>query len=446
MLKIFGSRQEDQLQYEFLPSALEIAETPASPLGRTIVWIIFLILAIAILWAYLGKIDVVAVARGKVTPDGRLKVIQPFEEGIITAIHVNEGERVKKGQLLMELDATMKKVDKESIEQSINAMSLERDVLKKALIGGDITELVSEIELPERIKSDLIELNRSMNLEFKSKKNVLELEVVHSQSALEIEQSSVKKIESNIAMFKEKEKKLKTLVEANAIEVQQWEEVKDQITLAENELEIQKIKVAQAKNRLEEANKNLENLKNQRDTTILNLVVERNQKIAELEAELTKAQKSVKFQSLTSPVVGVVHGLASNTVGGVVTPAQPIMTIVPVGTPLVVEALLPNKDIGFVTENQEVAIKFDAFPFQKYGTIKGKVTSISPDAFEDEKMGSVYRIKIELDKKTIDVSGKEVNISPGMTVTAEIKTGKRRIIEFFLEPIIKYVDEGLKLR
>jgi hemolysin D len=122
------------------------------------------------------------------------------------------------------------------------------------------------------------------------------------------------------------------------------------------------------------------------------------------------------------------------------------MTIVPDGTTLIVEAMGLNKDIGFIKAGQAVALKFDTFSFQKYGTVKGKVVSISPDAIEDERLGLVYKINIQLGDKVLSLQGKSMNICPGMTVTAEIKTGTRRIIEFFFEPIIKYTDESLKLR
>ena len=122
------------------------------------------------------------------------------------------------------------------------------------------------------------------------------------------------------------------------------------------------------------------------------------------------------------------------------------MSIVPNDTPLIVEASLLNKDVGFVEVGQEASVKIDTFPFQKYGTVKGKIESISPDAFEDEKLGTVYKMKVSLEKQSMMVNGKNVHIVPGMTVSAEIKTGERRIIEFFLEPIIRYADESLKLR
>lgn len=445
-MKFTNKIRNKNLQYEFLPAALEISETPPSPLGRIVVWTILVIFVTAILWASIGKVDVVAVGRGKVIPDGRLKVVQPLEEGIITAIHIAEGERVKKGQVLIELDSTMKTVDLESTKKSIITMELENDLLKSVLKGGDIEELITKVGLEEVIKQDLLQLTQAEVSQDQVRQEILKSVILQRQAELELEQATLRKLENNLMFEKDMAQKLKTLYDAGAIEKQKWQDANNQITLSENDLQIQNAKVEQAVSLLEEAKSNSEIVKKERDTTILNKVVDNDKKIADMEALLTKSQKSVEFQTLTSPVDGTVQGLSSNTIGGIVTPAQPIMNIVPDGTPLVVETLLPNKDIGFVTEGQEVANKFDTYPFQKYGTIKGKVINISPDAFEDEKLGSVYRMKISLDRTTLNFSGNEFSITSGMAVTSEIMTGKRRIIEFFLEPIIKYVDESLKLR
>jgi hemolysin D len=152
------------------------------------------------------------------------------------------------------------------------------------------------------------------------------------------------------------------------------------------------------------------------------------------------------LERLYSPVNGTVHGLATHTIGGVVTSAQPIITIVPDGTPLIVEAMALNQDIGFIQVGQKAELKLDTFPFQKYGTIEAELSYVSPDAQEDQKIGLVYKIKLKPKRFTIRVRDKDVSLSPGMAVTAEIKTGERRVIEFFISPFIKYVDESLTLR
>ncbi len=502
-------KKQDRLQYEFLPSVLEISETPASPAGRATIWIIFGIFIFAIAWACIGEIDEVAVAKGKVIPAGKLKVVQPLEEGIITAIHVSEGQQVAKGELLIELDSTMEKVDADSLANAIEAAKLERDLLKKAIYGEKIEDAVLKGDLPEEFRDNLLQLTRLKASEYKVKQQIFELMIEQSRAQLDIAHSDLQKLTDSIVVLKQKEQKLKGLLEIGGAEkavlsqVQKsieileadedkykslyqsgaisrkewedksnelilakkeytsqkvrssqeeaslelnWENAAHELELAEKELEAQQYRVEQAKSSLEEAKANLENLEKERDTSTLDMVVEKDKQIAELEAQLAKARKSVQIQSLVAPVAGTVHGLASNTVGGVVTPAQPVMTIVPDGTELVVEASLLNKDVGFVSMGQEASLKFDTFPFQKYGTIKGRVESISADAFDDEKLGAVYKMKGSMEENTITVNGQGVRISPGMSVTVEIKTGKRRVIEFFLEPIIKYAEESLKLR
>ncbi len=506
-MKIFGKR--DRLEYEFLPAALEISEAPASPLGRTVIWLIFSILVIALMWAYIGKIDEVAVARGKVIPDGRLKVVQPLEEGAITAIHVSEGQRVKKGQILIELDSTMKSVEVQRIQKDLNAAKLERDLLKKALQGEDIGKIAQNSEISQEVKDSLLKLTEMKDSQYAAEQRSNSLLVMQYEEQYNIEQKNVQKIEENIKLVKQREQELRSLIntggvekanldklkaeiailekdeesykelyEADAIAKKEWMDKLNELELAKKEYETQKAKVSQesstltlnwksaldelsmlekehgiqkiateqAKSKLEEAKNNLKRSEAQRGVSSMDIIVENDKKITALEGELEKANKSIEYQKLISPVDGTIHGLASNTIGGVVTPAQPILTIVPDGTPLIVEASLQNKDIGFVGLNQEVAVKFDTFSFQKYGTIKGKVDYISPDSIDDEKQGSIYKMKVKLEKSSILINGKKNNICPGMSVTAEIKTGERRIIEFFLEPIIKYAKDSIKLR
>lgn len=501
--------KKDNLEYEFLPAALEVVETPHSPLSRAIVWVVFVMLVITILWAYLGKVDMVAVARGKVVPDGRIKVIQPFEEGIIQAIYVNEGQRVKQGDILVELDATMNQIDINNLQHEISTIKLERDLLNTAMHDGNIEEITHKDNLPEELKDNLIKLTEANNDAYQLKKKAAELAVSQFEEQLKIEQSTLdkikgdllllnnkkvqyeklaalggvetanlKKLDATLAILNKDEALYKMLYENEAIAKVEWEEKHNTLSLTKKEYEAQKvkseeekislalnlntvlqeievnkaqteiqaIKIEQTKGDLEEAKINLENLTTQKNISGLDLVLEKDKKVLELEAQLTKAQKNMEFKSIVSPVDGTIHGMGMNTIGGVVTPAEPIMTIVPEGTPLIIEAKLLNKDIGFVEVGQEVTIKVDTFPFQKYGTVKGIIKNISPDAVDDEKIGSVYKMMISIEQTALIVDGKQVSITPGMTVTAEIKTGKRKIISFFLEPLVKYIDESIKLR
>jgi hemolysin D len=437
--------KQDRLVYEFLPAALEIEETPPSPLGRVIIWIIFFIVVATLLWSYYGKIDEVAVARGKIIPDGRVKVIQPMEEGKIRAIHVEEGQKVKEGQLLIELDTTIKQADVEVYKKELDTAKLEKEMLMAELNGQDPDIIVSQKNLADAVQIQR-RLKEARESEYKAREETLKLIISQREDSLQAAETTLRKLENEASILKNQVDSYEKLYESGALSKMDLLNKQKELYSAEQDIETQKKLVQKEKDGINEAKENLNSLKKERDKSILNDIMEKEKAIASIEGELTKAQKNLELQQLTSPVNGTIHGLSSYTIGGVVTPAQPIVTIVPEGTPLIVEATVLNKDIGFVKVGQEAEVKFDTFPFQKYGTIKGKVVYISPDAVEDEKLGPVYKMKVKLEKASMQVDGKEVSITPGMTVSVEVKTGKRRIIEFFLSPIIKYAKESLTLR
>lgn len=441
--------KNDNLEYEFLPPSLEIEETPPSPIRRVLIWIIFILVIAAFTWSYFGKVDEVAVARGKVIPDGRVKVIQPMETGVIKAIHVQEGQLVKEGQLLLELDPTIKQADVESSAKALSMHAADKERLIAELNGettGGRQWAIGNKNKAKGINEFQKKLKDARESEYKSKEEALRLVIAQKDNALQASEAILKKLEKTSAILIEQEAAYRKLYEKDFIARADLLEKQKEFHTIVNEFEAQKKIVKQAMDSLEEAKKNLETLKKERDKTLLTDIVEKEKNIIAIEGETIKAKKRYELEKLCSPVSGTVHGLASYTIGGVVTPAQPIVTIVPEGTPLVIEAMALNKDIGFLKTAQEAEIKLDTFPFQKYGTIKGKVISISPDAFEDEKMGPVYKIKVAMEKLYINVDGKKVPVSPGMAVSVEVKTNKRRIIEFFLSPIVKYADESLTLR
>ena len=441
----------DNLEYEFLPPALEIEETPPSPARRVLIWAIFAMVILTFLWSYFGKVDEVAVARGKVIPDGRVKVIQPMETGVIRAIHVEEGQRVKEGQMLIELDPTIKQADALSSAKALSIYTTDRERLMQELNGegraiSDQQSAASKMQKLKGIGALQAKLKEARESEYKAKEDALRLVAAQRESALRAAEAILTKLEKTFAILKEQETAYKDLYKHEYISKMDMLNKQMEFHSAEQEREAQKKLVSQAKDSLEEAKKNLEAIKKEREKGILTDIVDREKSISAIEGEVIKAKKKYELERLCSPVDGTVHGLASYTVGVVVTPAQPVVTVVPQGTPLIIEAMALNKDIGFLKIGQEAEVKLDTFPFQKYGTVKGKVTAISPDAFEDEKLGPVYKIKVTIEKFKIYADDRYIPIAPGMSVSVEVKTNKRRIIEFFLSPIVKYAKESLTLR
>ncbi len=222
--------------------------------------------------------------------------------------------------------------------------------------------------------------------------------------------------------------------------------IKENLSNLNNLIELQKIKVREIQTKLDESVYKLNSFDENNKFNIINKLLEKEKEIDKLKATLTKAEKSIGYKSIKSPVNGVIQDIENNTVGGVVKPTQNLVTIVPENTPIVIEAIVNNKDIGYVRLGQKVRIKVDAYSFQKYGVVEGKIEKISPDAIQDKLNGLVYRVKISIKNPNIIVDGQKRSITSGMTVVAEIKTGKRKIIEFLLEPVVKYVGEAFQVR
>jgi hemolysin D len=431
------------LDYEFLPEAVEIEETPPSPFGRILLWTVVLLTVVAFLWSYFGKVDEEVVARGKVIPDGMVKVIQPRDTGVIRAIHVEEGQRVKEGDLLIELDPTITQAEVESSERSLRINRYDMERLKAELRGEEIRGTGKDHDKLLLLQKDLKQARES---EHKAKVASLELVISQKRTAFLSAEESIIKLEKTVELVSKQEEALRQLAEKGYASMMEHLQRQKELVRSEKELNEQRKLAEQIQDSLKEAEKNLEALKKERERSILSEIVEKEKAITVLEGEFTKASKRSQLERLYSPVNGTVHGLATHTIGGVVTSAQPIITIVPEGTPLVVEAMALNKDIGFIHPGQKAELKLDTFPFQKYGTIDAELFYVSPDAQEDQKIGLVYKIKLKPKRLFIRVKDKDISITPGMAVTAEIKTGERRVIEFFISPFIKYVDESLTLR
>ena len=366
-------------ELEFLPAVLEVQESPPSPVGRAVALTIGAVFAVALLWASVGKIDIIAVAQGKVIQSDRSKVIQPLEAGVIKAIFVRDGDRVKQGDALMELDTTASP-DQERFQSEYHAAVIEVSRLHALLANKD------RFDVPPGANPALVQAERAR---------------LHDQL-------------TEYRALKVQAQAYKTLYESQYVARLKY-------------LEVERARAEKA---------------NEYSAALSAAEI----RARSLSKEITKANTRAGAQHLTAPIDGVVQQLAMHTVGGVVTPAQELMVIAPEDGQLEVEAILENKDIGFIYENQDAEVKIDAFPYTRYGTVEGKVTSLSRDAVQIDKVGLVYTAKVSLSRSTIHVDSKEIRLTPGMSVAVEIKTGKRRLIEYFLSPLLQAGHESIRER
>jgi hemolysin D len=440
-----------RLPYEaqFLPAALSLQDTPVSPAPRVAMWLLIGFAVLTLLWSIFGHIDVVATAQGKIVPNGRTKTIQPFETAAVKAIHVADGQTVKAGDVLIELDATSAQADQDRIINDLVVARLE-EARGKALLSALETGKTPSLQRPNDINDAQFEeaqrLLSGQYHEYTAKFNRIASEIAMREAELRSTQELVYKLEQTLPIAQKRAYDLKEMADLRYVPRHDYLErqqasIEQQADLANQRSRLNEIKAA-----IHEANGQSAAMTAETRRVSLDSVTEGQQKATTQEQELKKAETHSRLMQLTAPVSGTVQELAVHTVGGVVTPAQPVMLIVPQDNPLEVEAFVENKDIGFVKQGQDAEVKVETFQYTKYGTIHAQVTSVSHDATNDEKKGLIYSSRIKMERSTINVDGTEVNLSPGMAVSVEIKTGKRRVIEYFLNPLLQYRHESLRER
>lgn len=434
---------------QFLPAALSLQETPVSPAPRVAIWMLIVFAVLALLWATFGQIDVVATAQGKVVPNDRSKTIQPFETATVKAIHVTDGQTVKTGDVLIELDATTAQADKNRVigDLAVARLLVARGkAMLAALKNGKIPGLHRPADVDEAMFLEAQRLLLGQHGEYTARLGRIAAEIAMREAELRSTWELVHKLEQTLPIAKQRAQDFKYLLDRKFVSRHGYLELEQARIEQEADLANQRSRVQEIEAALREAQEERTEMTAETRRVNLDSITDGQQKTAALEQELLKADSRNKLMQLTSPVAGTVQQLAVHTEGGVVTPAQPVMVIVPRDNPLEVEAFIENKDIGFVKPDQGAEVKIETFQYTRYGTLHAKVTSVSHDAINDEKRGLIYSTRVKMDKANINVDGTDVNLSPGMAVSVEIKTGKRRVIEYFLSPLMQYGHESLRER
>ena len=443
-------KRDRRLRYEFLPAAEEIIETPAAPLGAVVIWLTTILLALALAWAYLGQIDIVAVGNGRVSTEGSVKVVQSASYGVVKRITAQEGQRVHKGDVLVELDKTTAEKELATTAQSLNIARAERDILRRLAMGSGADDIINSAGVSGEAKAVLREFTASQLALVGAKEQALKGSIASHQRQLQFNQQTKAQLEGEAQKLKDRQAKVKQKLEsANAIErirlQNELDTLEQRITTANSAATSQGQQVLQSQLTLAQAQSQSQVSLAETNSSIGGQVITQEQRIAELENNLAKAKRALEQTTITAPVDGTILALNTRTIGGVVNVAERIAQIVPDNDLLYVDVTLDNQDVGFVRVGQRVVVKVATYPFQRYGYLEGTVENISPDAIQDEKKGLVYKAKVKLSGANSSKKNR-LKLLPGMSVSAEITTGKRRIIEFFLDPLMTHVDDSLKVR
>ena len=428
---------------EFLPSILEVTEEPPSPVGRFVLWTIVALLVAGAIWAFVGEVDEVAVANGKVIPVGNVKIVQSENKGTIKELDVQEGDYVEEGQTLLVLDTTKTQADVDQLQKQVAYYQLTVSRLQAEINDEPFLPKVTDELDPKDVEAQTA-LYKSRRAKLSAEQEKNQSAIDQASAAVAGQQAQLEKYRSLETVAEEKEDRLKELYSQDAISYFQLLEARATRVEYQRNAEASEKGILESQGKLAEARDNLATTETAYRQETMSQLVEAKKQLGAYEEELKKANQTNAESVIVAPTSGRVNQLAVHTVGGVVSEGQGLMMVVPDDAVLEIEAYADNKDIGFIENGQKAEVKVQTFNFQKYGMMTGIVDDISPDAVtnpEDKEHYGKYRLTLNLDQ---DDSG--IELLPGMNVQAEIQIKKKRIIDFFLDPFRKYKAEALRER
>lgn len=424
---------------------MEISESPPRALARALALTIGAFFATAIVWAALGRVDIVAVAEGRIVPVGQIKTVQPLYSGVVRTIHIREGEHVVAGQRLVELDASEVQADRHRAQMQFEQAEMDR-AIALALLSGDPP---TEFQPPSAATPAAVGMARDL----------IAARWQNQVSALAENAAEAARMTSALAAFRQQSaahlesvEELETLLSAIAMLETKGLATKSQVTNLKLQLIGARGQMQSAEQQMTQAELSLGQnhaARRQLETRFFSEVRQQlataTQNAMAAEAEMARLEERQAHYVLTAPVTGLVNDLTVHTIGAVVEPSQTLMMIIPEGVSLEVEAQLSNKDVGFVEVGNDVEIKLESFPFTRYGTLHGTVTQVAADAHQDPALGPVYVLRA-LPESLTPLSPDGLYLGPGMRATVEIKTGERAVLDYFLAPLLRFQDEAIRER
>lgn len=460
-MKLFNSSQDEpaeqalpaDLVVAFQPSLMALESTPPNPLGRKVLWALAVFLGLLLVGASVFSVDVVAIAQGKLIPSSYLKVVQPAEQGIIREILVHEGDAVRAGQVLMRMDTSLADADSSSVLTEFETRRWQIQRIDAQLKGRSM--LASDGVSPE--------IYRQAATQFTTNQQVYEAQLAQELSALNkarqdlaaAEEVRIKLLQV-LPIYEEREQAFSKLTEKGYVsKIDQIERKRERIE-KQQDLRTQEFTIKAAQAVISQSQERIRQIQSEYHRQ---LQAERAEAVLQLEKltqELAKFKTRQGWLELKAPQDGIVKDLSTHTTGTVVSAGSVLLTLVPQADSAVAEVWVSNEDAGFVHEGQKVKVKLSAYTFQKYGMVDGTVHEISADA-TDQPISSIekdssasksnqppsaYRAKIHLDTQYLEAKGQRYLLRPGMQVVAEIKLGRRKVIEYLLSPISGTVQEA----
>jgi hemolysin D len=444
----FDSPERTAHEIAFLPAQLELVEKPVHPAPRWTMRVIVALIVLVLLIGIVGRLDIVVTAKGKFVPDARVKVIQPAMTGVVREILVRDGQQVRAGQLLVKLDTTQAAADAhKAVSSKLDAeLGAARATALLAAQHDHRPPVVARVKgASEDRMQEAQRLAEGAYREYQDRFDSAQAELLKQQAALDSTRQEVAKLRATAPLARQQADSYRSLADDKYVARTDYLD-KEQTALGqEHELAAQQSHARELAAGVAEQRAEIESTTSKFRRDQLDELEKDTQQATQSRDDETKAQTRQALLSLNAPVAGTVQQLATHTLGGVVTTAQALMEIVP-DDMLEVEAQLENKDIGFVEVGQTVAVKVEAFPYTRYGLIHGTVVSVSNNATQDRKLGLTFPVRIRLSTNRIHVENRWITLTPGMEVTADIRTGKRSVAGYFFGPLMESAQESMRER
>ena len=424
---------------QFLPAALSLQLTPVSPTGLWVARLLMGFVLLIFVWSFFGKIDIIVNGQGKIIAGGYTKTIASVETAKVVGLFVEEGQHVKAGDLLIELDARASDSDHQKAEgdRQLALLQMERSKALLVAIQNNKPPILQPIKSVSEVhyQNELSHLADQWN-DYTAKRAHLSSQVKRYSSALPL---ASRRAKDYAELAKDHDVSVHTYLEKEQAHID-------------------------LQGQLDDANHKLASLTAETRKFIQEELYQATRIWSGATQEANKAFAHSEQLRIVAPVDGTVQQLAVHTVGGVVPAAQAIMLIVPDKSALELEVYIENKDVGFLKEGQATQVKVDAYEYSKYGTIPGVISHVSRDSIDftsnsigpntnkdpqnnkEGTKGLFYAVKVNLEKPSLYIDGKEMPLTPGMSGSVEIKTGERRIIEYVLSPLITHSRESLHER
>lgn len=430
----------------FGSAALALQSQPPQWAARMVSLGICAMVALGIGFASVAKMDVVVSAQGKVVPPGKSKVVQPLESGVVRSIAVRDGQSVKAGDVLVELDPTSTDADRQRLQRDLWASQAE--VLRATNLLEGRAAFVAPEGMPPELAANQAAVQQSRLAEQRARLAALDADIGKRASDAQAIGNTIKQLRQSVPLIEQKNRMREDLAQTGHVARTSLMETQLELLTAQKELAVQgdRLQESQASQRaaVEQRAQAVAEFRARTSAELVEAIKRRDG----LEQELVKANQRLALQTLRAPIDGVVQQLAVTTVGGVVTAAQPLLTVVPNEAPLELEAQVLNRDVGQIKVGQRVINKVETFDFTRYGYIDGEVLWVGTDAVADPKLGLVYPVRIRLSQLHTPnvVNGHHGAVTAGMNVTADIRTDERRMIEYVLAPMLRYKQEAMRER